>query len=226
MKKTVINALQEADLVLMVITVSGWKKEDEEALEEIRKLSKKAFLIINKIDLLPRRELLLSLIDESRHRYNFDEIYPCSALKEKSWERLREKIFDFLPEGPVLFPEEETTGNLPREYLLAEVLREKVLAETYQEVPQSVAVEIEEVSPGRNNPGVLLVQASIIVDREQLRPIIIGRGGSKLKSIGKKAREEMEQMLGQPVYLQTRVKVIPRWRDRPDIFRRFGYGEG
>ena len=224
MKKTVLSSLTEADLTLFVISAGGWKKEDEQLLQEVKRLNKKAFLIINKMDILPRKEDLLPLIENSRQRYNFLEIYPCSALHQEKWDTLVKIIFQWLPEGEVFFPEGQVS-NLAREYLLAEILREKILEKTYEEVPHSVAVEIEDICPGKTNPEMVVIYARIIVDRKQMKPIILGRNGERIKAIGQKARLEMEQVLGKPVYLQTKVKVIPDWRDRPDVFRRFGYGQ-
>lgn len=136
---------------------------------------------------------------------------------------MRDTIFRHLPEGDALFPEDMTT-NLPLQYIIAEIIREKAVNRTYQEVPQSIAVEVEEMKKGTKNKEMIVIKADIIIDRENLKHIIIGKDGAKLKEIGQLARKEIEVLLGKKVYLELWVKVIKDWRERPDIFRRFGYG--
>ena len=114
--------------------------------------------------------------------------------------------------------------NIPLEYKLAEIIREKILQKTFQEVPHSVAVEIEEIKEGEKNKDIVVVKANIIVDRENLKSIIIGKDGKMIKTIGKLAREEMEVIFGKKVYLELWVKVIEDWRNKIDVFRKFGYG--
>ncbi|MDD3726514.1 MAG: GTPase Era [Candidatus Ratteibacteria bacterium] len=224
MQKTIIHSIEEADIIIPVIDARGWQTEDERMLETIKKFNKSAILVINKIDLLPNKESLLPLIKESNERYKFLDIVPVSALKNKNINVLRKCIFSHLPEGDKLFPEDMIT-NLPLQYTIAEIIREKAVNRTYQEVPQSIAVEVEEIKPGDKNKDMMVVKANIIVDRENLKHIIIGKDGSKLKEIGQLARKEIEIILGKKTYLELWVKVIKDWRERPDIFRKFGYGD-
>ncbi|HPP29510.1 MAG TPA: GTPase Era [bacterium] len=224
MQKTIINSIEEADIILPVIESRGWQTEDERIMETVKKFDKKSILVINKIDLLPHKESLLPLIKESNERYDFADIVPISALKNKNIDTLRKCIFSHLPEGDRLFPEDMKT-NIPLQYTIAEIIREKAVNKTYQEVPQAIAVEVEEIKPGNKNKNMMVIKANIIVDRENLKHIVIGKNGSKLKEIGQAARKEIEEMSGKKVYLELWVRVIERWRERPDIFRKFGYGD-
>ncbi|NLG12541.1 MAG: GTPase Era [Elusimicrobia bacterium] len=223
MQKTIINSIEEADIILAVIESRGWQTEDERIMQMIKKFNKKTILVINKVDLLSHKESLLPLIKESNERYELADIVPVSASKNKNIDALRDTIFRHLPEGDALFPEDMTT-NLPLQYIIAEIIREKAVNRTYQEVPQSIAVEVEEMKKGTKNKEMIVIKADIIIDRENLKHIIIGKDGAKLKEIGQLARKEIEVLLGKKVYLELWVKVIKDWRERPDIFRRFGYG--
>lgn len=224
MQKTIISSIEEADIILPVIESRGWQAEDERIMGTIKKFNKKAILVINKVDLLPHKEMLLPLIKDSNERYEFADIVPVSALKNKNIEGLRKCIFSHLPEGDRLFPEDMTT-NLPMQYTIAEIIREKAVNKTYQEVPQSIAVEVEEITHGNKNKDMIVIKANIIIDRENIKHIIIGKNGSKLKEIGQTARKEIEEVLGKRVYLELWVRVIENWRERPDVFRKFGYGD-
>lgn len=224
MQKTIISSIEEADIIMPVIECYGWQEEDEKIMETVQKFNKKMILVINKVDLLPYKDSLLPLIKESNERYKFVEIVPVSALKNKNIDALRKCIFLHLPEGDRLFPEDMKT-NLPLQYTLAEIIREKAVNRTYQEVPQAIAVEVEEIKPGDKDKNMMVIKANIIIDRENLKHIIIGKNGSKLKEIGQLARKEIEIILGKKVYLELWVKVIKDWRERPDIFRKFGYGD-
>ncbi|HOL21436.1 MAG TPA: GTPase Era, partial [bacterium] len=215
MQKTIINSIEEADIILPVIESRGWQTEDERIMETVKKFDKKSILVINKIDLLPHKESLLPLIKESNERYDFADIVPISALKNKNIDTLRKCIFSHLPEGDRLFPEDMKT-NIPLQYTIAEIIREKAVNKTYQEVPQAIAVEVEEIKPGNKNKNMMVIKANIIVDRENLKHIVIGKNGSKLKEIGQAARKEIEEMSGKKVYLELWVRVIERWRERPD----------
>ncbi|MCX8082146.1 MAG: GTPase Era [bacterium] len=224
MQKTIINSIEESDIVMPVIESRGWGKEDERIMEVLNKFNKKSILVINKIDLLPHKEMLLPLIRDSNEKYEFLDIVPVSALKNKNIDALRRCIFSHLPEGEKLFPEDMET-NIPLQYTIAEIIREKAVNKTYQEVPQSIAVEVEDMKQGNKNKDMIVIKANIIVDRENLKHIIIGKNGSKLKEIGQTSRKEIEIITGKKVYLELWVKVIEHWRERPDIFRKFGYGD-
>lgn len=224
MLKSILASLEETDIILFLIESKGWTNEDEKILDVIRKnKNKKVILGINKIDILKYKEELLPLIDESSKKFNFAEIVPFSALKNKNIDSLIKAIYQHLPNSEQLYPVDMVT-NIPLEYQLAEIIREKILQKTFKEVPHSVAVEIEEIKEGEKNKDILVIKANIIVDRENLKSIIIGKDGKMLKMIGKSAREEMEILLNKKVYLELWVKVIEDWRNKSDVFRKFGYG--
>lgn len=142
MLKSIFSSIEDADLVLFMIDAHGWDETDEKILESLIKFKKKLLLVINKVDTIPNKEALLPLIKESYERYNFVDIVPVSAEKGKNIDVLRNCIFKHLPEGERMFPEDMKT-NIPLEYAIAEIIREKSVNKTYQEVPQSIAVEVE-----------------------------------------------------------------------------------
>jgi len=224
MLKAIFSSVDDADLVLFVIGARGWDEIDEKIIESLKKFKKNVLLVINKVDTISHKEALLPLIKESYEKYDFVDIVPVSAAKKKNIDVLRNCIFKYLPEGERMFPEDMET-NVPLEYSIAEIIREKAVNKTYQEVPQSIAVEVEEMGPGKKNKDMMVIKANIIVDRENLKSIVIGKKGEKLKAIGQLAREEIEELLGKRVYLELWVRVIKGWRDRPEVFRKFGYGD-
>ncbi len=218
------TSLQDADVILFMIEAHRpWTKQDREIFEKyVKPLNKPVILVINKIDKLKKADEVLPIIEESAKMYNFAEIIPISAKKGTNVKRLLETIKKYLPEGEPLFPEDMTI-DLPLRLYVAEIVREKILQLTHDEVPQEVAVVINEIKPGDKNPDMLVISGEIIVSRESLKPIIIGKKGQRLKEIGKRAREELQLILGKPVYLQLWVRVKEDWRDRPELVKMFGY---
>ena len=222
MKRNVVTTVEDADVILAVCDGSNFNLRDREILLMLRSSKKPTIAVINKIDKIKRPELLL-LVDRIHNEYGFEEIVPCSALTGANLEELEKTIVKFLSDGEILFPP-EYTDSLPQEYKIGEIIREKVFQQVYQEIPHSVAVEVDEIKPGDKNPQMLVIFANIIVEKESQKKIIIGKNGEKLKLIGSQARQEIEMLVGKKVFLQIRVKVVEKWRDRPDISRRFGYG--
>ena len=223
MLRAILSSVKEVDVVLFLIDAKGWKEEDEEILKVLRNSNKKIILGINKVDRVSDKKLILPLIEKSSRKYNFAEIVPFSALEDQNLNSIEKIVFAHLPEGELFFPP-DTSTNLSQKYLVAEIIREKIFEKTYQEVPQGVAVEVDEITPGSINKEALIIKATIIIDRKSLKPIIIGKDGRKLKAIGKFAREELQDFFGKKIYLELWVKVIKDWKERPDVFRRFGYG--
>ncbi len=208
----------------------GWKSEDEFALGLIRKLDCPVFLVINKIDLV-RREELLPLIERLRQHHSFTEVIPISARKRDGLDALLTKLIEYLPQGERYFPPEQFTDQ-PERFLVAELIRERILMETGEEVPYASAVVIErfeEPPPESGKPKkprpikgggfaqpklpLTSIAAAIYCEREGQKAILIGKGGAKLKAIGTGARKEIESLLGTRVYLELRVIVEPGWRE-------------
>ncbi|MCK9265567.1 GTPase Era [bacterium] len=223
MVRTIFSCVEDSNLVLLLIDAYGWQEYDEKILESLKKFNKKIILVINKVDVVPQREFVLPLIEESLEKHPFLEVVPISARRSDNVTQLIKTIYRHLPDGEEIFPADMKT-NIPLEYNIAEIIREKVVNNTYQEIPQSVAVLVEEVKPGNRDKRMLAIRATIIIDRENVKRIIIGKKGDKLKKIGTQSRKELEQLLGKKVFLELWVKVIKDWKNRPDIFRNFGYG--
>ena len=221
------STLEESDVILFMIDAEeGWRKSDQRVWEDyIEPISerKPIILVINKIDRIGDAKNVLPLIEEI-HKENpeIKEIVPISALKGSNVDELLKTLLKYLPEGEQIFPEDMIT-DLPLRIMVAEIVREKVMLLTKEEVPTSVAVAIHEIKEGDINPNMLVIKGDIVVDRENLKPIIIGKGGQRLKQIGKLAREEIELITGKKVYLELWVKVKEKWRRRPDLVRSFGY---
>lgn len=227
MLDTAKSSLEDADIILFMIDAEdGWRDDDELVFSNyIKPLSteKHTFLVINKLDKVGHISQALPLAEEILKRYpEFKEVVPISALKGYNVDELIKTILKYLPEGQPFFPPEMVT-DLPLRLLAAEIIREKVLMKVHQEIPQGVAVAITEISEGSHDPSVLVIKGEIIIDRENYKPIIIGKRGQRLKSIGKMAREELELVTGRKVYLELWVKVKPDWRKRPELVKSFGY---
>jgi len=221
--ESAVSSMEEADLIAMVIdATAGWTKEDEKILENyLKKFNKPAILIINKVDKV-NKESLLPLIDEVSKKFDFKEIIPTSATKGTNLDRFVEVLKKYLPESPPLFPEDQIT-DLPLKFYVAEIIREKAFNILRDELPYSVAVEVESIREGDRNKNLLLIDAVIYVERENHKKIVIGKKGQTLKKIGKMAREELEQLLGKKIYLNLWVKVKERWKEDIRLLKMLGY---
>ncbi len=210
---------QEVDLILFLVDVEkGIGKGDQYILNNLKEEKKKVILVLNKVDRIPK-EKILQTIDEVKDLYDFKEIVPLSALKGENVESLKKAILPYLNESEKYYNEENVTF-VSKEFMLAELLREKVLRFTQEEVPHAVTCLIEKMEETEN---IVNISAVIIVDRDSLKKIIIGKGGSMLKNIGTKARMDMEIFLGKKVFLETYVKTIKNWREREKYLIEFGF---
>ena len=220
MTRVAKETLEEVDLVIYVVDASVLPGTGEDyILDQLRDVSTPVLLVLNKIDLIKKPELL-PLIDWFSKRFNFQEIVPVSALTAENLEKLRELIAGNLKDGPFFYPAEMVTDQ-PEVFVAAEVIREKVLHLTREEIPHAVAVAIEDMKERKN--GLIYINAVIYIERDSQKGIIIGRGGGMLKEIGQLARQELEGIFGNKVYLDLWVKVKKDWRDNEVALRSFGY---
>lgn len=211
----------DVDIILFLVDAeSGFGKGDNFILERLKEMNKPVFLLLNKVDKI-KKEKLLELINEYKDLYDFDEIIPLSALKGDNIEELLKTVKKYL-KSDIKYYEDDTITNVSRNFIIAEMVREKILYLTKEEVPHSVTclVETYEEEDDVINIGVL-----IIVDRDNLKKIIIGKQGSMLKQIGREARLDIENFLGKKVYLETYVKSIKNWRDKEKYLQEFGLDE-
>lgn len=219
MNKTVSSVIRDVDLILFMIDANKWTPEDEKVLENIRNSSAPAFLLINKTDKINDKEQLLPFMEKLMAMYEFTEIIPISALKNKGIDQLESLVIQTLPLGTYLFPEDQLTDKNSR-FLAAEFVREKITRQMGDELPYEVNVEIEEFKAVK---GVLHISALILVEREGQKKILIGKNGSSLKLIGTEARKEMEQLFDAKVMLNLWVKVKSGWSDDERALKSLGY---
>jgi GTP-binding protein Era len=203
-------SLEERDLLLFVADATlGFGEDDKRAIDIVRRTSTPVALVLNKVDLLKDKAALLPLIEEYKQAYEFAEYLPVSAARRVGLDELMKTIVGRMPEGPAYFPEDHVTDQ-PERFLAAELVREKVLLATRQEVPHSVTVTVDK---WEDTPKLTRIFATIRVERDGQKAIVIGREGSMLKRIGTQAREEMERLFGVKIYLDLHVRVQPGWRE-------------
>jgi GTP-binding protein Era len=209
-----VRASADADVVLFLVDATArFSDEDAGAVDLVKKTGAPAIAVFNKIDKLREKAKLLALIERYQAMHDFAAYVPISALKGDGVDLLRKEILARLPEGPALYPKDHLTDQ-PERFLAAEIIREKVLHLTRQEVPHAVAVMIEN---WEDTPGLVRIAATIYIERPGQKAILIGAGGALLKKIGTLARREIETLVGKKVFLQTFVKVRPNWRQDPEF---------
>ncbi|MGH9532770.1 MAG: GTPase Era [Terriglobales bacterium] len=209
MMQEVHDALQGRDLVLLIVDAAAdFGTGDRFVLDLVRRSGGLVFLLLNKIDAIPKPRLL-PLIAEYSRLHDFAEIIPISALKRDGLDVLLDKVVRALPEGPHYFPKDQYTDQ-PERFLAAEIVREKVLVAAAEEVPYATTVQVESYE---ELPGLTRIHATIYCERDGQKKILVGKGGSMLKKIGTSARLELERILGTKVYLELFVKVRPEWRE-------------
>jgi len=210
MMAEVRETLKGSDLLLMMVDASRPSGSgDDYTLALVKKVSYPTFLLLNKIDLLPNKRALLPLIDRYRVQHNFAEIIPVSAMTGDGLQELVERIIAALPEGPQYFPPDYVTDQ-PARFLAGEMIREKIITLTRQEVPYATMVLVDSFE---EKPNLLRIYATVFVERPGQKAILIGTRGEMMKKIGTQAREEIEKRFGQKVYLELFVKVRPGWRE-------------
>ena len=222
MVKMAQTTLKEVDIVLfMVNATEGFGRGEEFIIEKLQETKQPVFLVINKIDQV-HPEQLLELIDQYRKLHEFAEIVPISALDGNNVEALIGAIKKYLPEGPQYYPDNQVTDH-PERFIIAELIREKVLHLTREEVPHSVAVVIDAIQ--KREGGAVYINATIVVERASQKGIIIGKQGKMLKEVGKRARFDIEALLGSKVFLEVWVKVQKDWRNKMSQLRDLGFRE-
>ena len=220
MVESALSTLNEVDAVLCMVNATQKRgRGDDFIIERLKNVKKPIYLVINKIDQI-HPDKLLQIMDDYRNTLDYAEVFPISALEGNNCPELIESLVNTLPEGPQYYPADQITDH-PERFIAGELIREKVLELTREEVPHSVAVVVDRIH--REDDEKVLVQATIVVERNSQKGIIIGKGGKMLKQIGVKARKDIELMLGDKVYLELWVKVQPNWKDRQVDLQALGY---
>ena len=219
LNKKAYNNTEGVDIILFLVDISkGFGKGDKFILDRIKNHNIPIYLLLNKIDLVKDKTKLLKDINELKELYNFKEIIPISAMKNDNTKLLIDCLKKDLPEMEKIYSEEELT-NVTTRFIMAEFVREKVLELTHDEIPHTVTCYVENYE---EDEKVVHIQVLIVVDRDNIKKIIIGRQGSMLKEIGTRARRDMETFLGKKVFLETYVKTLKNWRDQEKYFIELG----
>lgn len=223
MNEFAYSALDGIDLILMLVDATQPIGDgDLFIIEQLKKVKIPVILVLNKVDLITDEALLKNNIDSYRNAYSFTGGITISAKEDFNIDNLKAMILDRLEEGPMYYPYDQVL-DLPERFVVAELIREKVLLNTLEEVPHSVAVTIESFRPSINNHNLLDIAATIIVERPSQKKIIIGKGGTMIKKIGSMARIDIVKFLGQKVYLELFVKVESNWRNNKKYLNEYGY---
>lgn len=225
MMNFVYSSLETADLICLLIDATEkFGHGDQFVIDTLKKISKPILLLINKVDIIKKEKILL-IIDRYKDLMNFAEIIPISALRGINLNLLEEKIYEYLPEAEKIYPDDEISIQSHR-FLVSEIIREKMLSHVTQELPFVTAVYVDKIEDAEKSPaeteagkkpGRKYIRATIFVEKDSHRPIIIGRQGKLIRTIGTQARRELESVLGAKVYLDLWVKVKEKWRDSPDV---------
>ncbi|HLR54641.1 MAG TPA: GTPase Era [Pseudogracilibacillus sp.] len=217
-----LETINDVDVVLFLVSATdGLGKGDAFIIEKLKATTKPVFLLINKVDLIQPDDIF-PLIEQYKAAYPFEEIIPLSALNGNNVSTLVDLLSSYLPKGPQLFSDEEIT-NRSVQFLISELIREKALHHTEEEVPHSVNVIVDSMDTFQEHKR--HIQATIVIERSSQKGIIIGKQGKMLKRIGREARKDIEILLDEKVYLELWVKVQKDWRNRPSLLQKFGFNE-
>ena len=219
MNKKAYNNTEGVDVILFLVDIyKGFGRGDEFILNKIKDHHVPVFLLLYKVDQFKDKSILLEKINELKEKYDFAEIIPISAKKKSNLDNLLETIKKYLPDSDKIYSDEDLT-NVSTRFIMAEFVREKVLELTREEIPHTVTCYVENYE---EDDDLVHIQVLIVVDRENIKKIIIGKGGSMLKEIGTRARHDMENFLGKKVFLETYVKTLKNWRDEEKYFLDLG----
>lgn len=220
MVESAYSALKEVDAVLFMVNVSEKRGPgDDFIIEKLKGIKTPIFLVLNKIDLVTP-EVLLERVESYKDALDFAGVFPISVLQGNNVNELMEGLINALPEGPQYYPADQITDH-PEYFVVSELIREKILQLTQEEIPHSVAVTVDKMQ--KDEFDKVHVYANIIVERKSQKGIIIGKGGRLLKEIGTRARRDIQQLLGNKVYLELWVKVEKDWRKRKSNLQEYGY---
>lgn len=225
MKKAIVDAVSEVDMIILVIEAFNDKPDETELklIESIKSQGSKAILVINKVDCIKNKNRLALLIDEFRKLYDFEEIIPASAQNGVNVDVIIDSIVKNAAEMPHFFPDDTLTDQ-PEKVIVAELIREKILTLLRDEVPHGVAVSIEKMRE-RENKNIIDINATIYCEKKSHKGILIGKSGSMLKKIGSLSRKDIEEFIGMPVNLQCWIKISEDWRNKEGIIKEFGLSE-
>ena len=219
MNKTAINVLRDVDAIAFIVDGTHWEEEDEYVLRMIKQIDVPCFLVVNKVDKIVDKTVLLPWIEQISQQHNFTAIIPISAKTGVQVETLHEKLQSVLPEGPHLFDGDQFTDRSMR-FLCAELLREKIFRLCGQEIPYATTVDIESY---KDEGKLIRIHALILVDKDSHKRMVIGEKGAKLKEMATSARVDMEALLGKKVFLQCWCKVKSGWSDDERVLKQLGY---
>lgn len=219
MNRIASSVIHDADVFIFMVDATTWRDEDELVLSKLKETTKPIILAINKIDLVKDKSVLLPRIDKIKEKCQFAQIIPISALQADNTNELEAEIIPLLPQGMPLYPEDQLTDRSIR-FMTAEIIREKLIKLTEDELPYTTTVEIEQFQEGEK---LTEISAIIWVERDGQRVIVIGKKGAKLKKIGIQARHEIEKLVGNKVFLRLWVKVKDHWTDDDKALRSLGY---
>lgn len=219
MNRTAANALADADLILFVSDATRWTPEDDDVVKRLKSCKAPVIALLNKIDKVHPKEKLLDGLALMSARLDCTEIVPISALKKDNLDQLLEMIPAFLPESPPLFPEDMRTDRSD-EFHVAEIIREKLTLRLHQEMPYGLTVQVERMVKEKKG---FAINAIIWVERDSQKGIAVGKNGNVLKKVGRSARLEIAELLGQPVHLELWVKVKSNWADNATDLMNLGY---
>ena len=219
MVDSVFKSFNDADVIYLIVECLKPKKHEIELIEKVKSHNKTTFLIINKVDLVKKEELL-PIIEYYRSIMDFEEIFPVSALNGENVDALLKETVSRMPFSPAYYPDDIVSDQIERDFI-SEFIREKVYNNTREEIPYSSAVVVEDMTEREN--GGAYISATIYLEKDSQKGILVGKGGSMIKKIGRDARFEIERFMGFKVYLELQVKVKPKWRKDIKSLRKLGY---
>lgn len=222
MMRVAKNTLSEIDAIMFMVNVNeDIGRGDEYIMEMLKNVKTPVFLVLNKIDLV-HPDALMPKIEKYKTYMDFTEIVPISALEGLNVDHFIDVLKDYLPEGPKYYPDDQISDH-PEQFVVGEIIREKILHLTSEEIPHAIGVNVDRMI--KESEERVRIEATIFVERDSQKGIVIGKGGKKLKEVGKRARRDIEMLLGSKVYLELWVKVQKDWRNKVNFIRQMGYLE-